>query len=224
MGARREADSRRAGNPRGSAARTRRRGSAKTGRGDEAFAERLETILGEITGTLEGIDPEQARDFARAVLKAKRIYVAGVGRSGLVSACFAMRLVHLGLVAHVVGEVTAPGLGRGDLLVISSGSGRTRTVLAQANAAKTRGARVAVVTADARSPVARAADVLVVVPCAPFGKPTRGESRARERSVQPGGTLFEQSLLVFYDGLVLDLADRLDWSPKMLKLRHANLE
>ncbi len=191
----------------------------------KAFAERLETILAEVTGTLEGVDPEQARDFGRAVLKAKRIYVAGVGRSGLVSACFAMRLVHLGLVAHVVGEVTAPGLGRGDLLVISSGSGRTRTVLAQANAAKTRGARVAVVTADARSPVARVADVLVVVPCTPFGKSARrAGARKRARSVQPGGTLFEQSLLVFYDGLVLDLADRLGWSPKMLKLRHANLE
>jgi 6-phospho-3-hexuloisomerase len=193
-------------------------------RKSEAFAKRLETILGEVAGTLEGVDPSQARDLVRAVLKAKRIYVAGVGRSGLVSACFAMRLVHLGLVAHVVGEVTAPGLGRGDLLVISSGSGRTRTVLAQARAARTRGARVAVVTADARSLVARVADVLVVVPCPPFGRSVGGASRMRGGSVQPGGTLFEQSLLVFYDGLVLDLADRLGWSPKMLKLRHANLE
>ena len=152
------------------------------------------------------------------------MYVAGVGRSGLVSSCFAMRLVHLGIVAHVVGEATAPGLGRGDILVISSGSGRTRTVLAQADAAKARGARVAVVTAVGGSPVARAADVVVEVPCPPFAKPARGSSSAKVRTVQPGGALFEQSLLIFYDGLILDLADRLDWSPKMLKHRHANLE
>jgi 6-phospho-3-hexuloisomerase len=188
------------------------------------FAERLAAVLREISGTLEGVRPREADGLARAILKAKRVYVAGVGRSGLVSACFAMRLVHLGLVAHVVGEATAPGLGRGDLLVISSGSGRTRTVLAQADAAKVRGARVAVVTADGRSPVARAADVVVEVPCPPFAKPARGASRGEAGSVQPGGTLFEQSLLVFYDGLILDLADRLDWSPKMLRLRHCNLE
>ncbi|MHC4248506.1 MAG: 6-phospho-3-hexuloisomerase [Planctomycetota bacterium] len=204
------------------------------------FAERLAAVLLEISGTLEGVRPREADALARAILKAKRVYVAGVGRSGLVSACFAMRLVHLGLVAHVVGEATAPGLGRGDLLVISSGSGRTRTVLAQADAAKVRGARVAVVTADGRSPVARAADVVVEVPCPPFAKPARGASRAKAEgqapskvrpaltgvagSIQPGGTLFEQTLLVFYDGLILDLADRLDWSPKMLKLRHSNLE
>jgi 6-phospho-3-hexuloisomerase len=181
-------------------------------------------ILREVTETLEGVKPRQAGDLAKAIIKAKRVYVGGVGRSGLVSSCFAMRLVHLGLVAHVVGEATAPGLGRGDLLVISSGSGRTRTVLAQADAAKSRGARVAVVTADGESLVGRAADIVVEVPCPPFAKAARGPSSAKVGTVQPGGTLFEQSLLVFYDGLILDLADRLDWSPKMLKLRHANLE
>ena len=220
------ADKRKAGGPK----RPRRgkeravRKGAGSGRKGGPFPERLATILGEITSTLEGARPEQADALARAIVKARRVYVGGVGRSGLVSACFAMRLVHLGLVAHVVGEATAPGLGRGDLLVMSSGSGRTRTVLAQAQAARSRGARVAVVTADGRSPVARAADVVVEVPCPPFAGPPRGAKGAGVATVQPGGALFEQALLVFYDGLILDLADRLDWSPKMLKVRHSNLE
>jgi len=212
----------RAGRPRKGGGRARK--ARKVGREKQAFADRIATIIREVSGTLEGVEARQARGLAKAIVKAKRVYVGGVGRSGLVSACFAMRLVHLGLVAHVVGEATAPGLGRGDLLVVSSGSGMTRTVLAQAEAARNRGARVAVVTADGGSPLARAANVIVEVRCAPFVKAPRGAPSAAPATVQPGGTLFEQSLLVFYDGLILDLADRLDWSPSMLKLRHSNLE
>ena len=201
--------------------RSGRRASARGGgpeRGRKAFASRLVGVIGEVARTLEGVVPDQEDVLAKAIVKARRVYATGAGRSGLVSSCFAMRLVHLGLVAHVVGEATAPGLGGKDLLVVSSGSGRTRTGLAQAEAARSRGARVAVVTADVDSPLAKEADIVVGVPCPPFAR------SAKTRTQQPGGTLFEQSLLIFFDGLILDLAERLDWSPTMLKFRHANLE
>ena len=205
--------------PRGAGRRT-----GETGRGvlDDAGA-----ILSAILDTLGRVRGEEVDALARAILDARRVYVAGSGRSGLVSSCFAMRLVHLGLVAHVVGEATAPGVGRGDLLVVASGSGRTRTVRAQATAAQSRGAHVAAVTADARSPLARAADLVVSIPCAPFaGATRRGPNAARgpSASAQPGGSLFEQSLLVFLDVMVLDLARRLGWSPERLKRTHSNLE
>ena len=97
-------------------------------------------------------------------------------------------------------------------------------MIAQADAARNRGACVAVVTADGGSPLARMSNIIVEVPCAPFVKPARAAPRPGPATVQPGGALFEQSLLIFYDGLILDLADRLGWSPRMLKLRHSNLE
>jgi len=183
----------------------------------------MRRILSEIERTLGGVIAAEVNELVREILRARRIYVAGAGRSGLVSSCLAMRLVHLGLVAHVVGEATAPGVSRGDLLIVSSGSGRTRTVRAQAAAARARGTRVAAVTADRRSPLARIADVVVTIPCPPFARGSRGEGCGFE-TVQFGGSLFEQSLLLFYDALVLELAARLHRSPRDMRVRHANLE
>ena len=185
-----------------------------------SFASRLDLVLDEIARTLALVDARETDRLAQAILGAKRVYLAGTGRSGLVSSCFAMRLVHLGLVAHVVGEATAPGLGRGDLLIAASGSGRTKTVLAWADAAKARGAKVAALSADGRSPVARASDLVVEIPSPPYARTRAGGPR----TCQPGGTLFEQSLLVFFDGMVLELTERLGLSPEMLKQRHSNVE
>ncbi len=205
--------------------------SGAAGRRGPDLARRLGSILEEIGRTLERVSAKEVDRLARAILKARRVYVAGAGRSGLVSSCFAMRLVHLGLVAHVVGEATAPGLGRGDLLLVSSGSGRTRTILAQAGAATARGARVAAITADVRSPAAAGADLVVEIPAPPYAGKARLSAAAQAgaraddlRTAQPGGSLFEQSLLVLLDGLVLDLADRLGLSSVTLKERHSNLE
>jgi len=50
------------------------------------------------------ISDEDVEAFIRELLNAKRIYVMGAGRSGLVAKAFAMRLMHLGLQAFVVGE------------------------------------------------------------------------------------------------------------------------
>jgi 6-phospho-3-hexuloisomerase len=181
----------------------------------------------EVGRALDGVAADEADRFAREIIRTHgsgaRVYVAGAGRSGLVSAAFAMRLVHLGFVTHAVGEATAPGVGRGDLLIMASGSGRTRTAIAQADAAKARGARVAAVTGDRTSPLARKADLVVQIPCPPYAK-RKERPRSLAESTQPGGTLFEQSLLLFFDGLVLDLARRTGWSAKILKQRHANLE
>ena len=181
----------------------------------------------EIARALDGVSADEEDRLAREIIRTHRsgarVYVAGAGRSGLVSASFAMRLVHLGFVTHAVGEATAPGVGRGDLLIMASGSGRTRTAIAQAEAAKARGARVAAVTGDRASPLARKADLVVQIPCPPYAK-RKARPKGLEESRQPGGTLFEQSLLLFLDGLILDLARRTGWSAKMLKQRHANLE
>ena len=56
---------------------------------------------------------------------ARTVFVAGSGRSGLAMRSFAMRLIHLGLSAHVVGETTTPRITDRDLLLIGSGSGST---------------------------------------------------------------------------------------------------
>ena len=52
-------------------------------------------------------------------------FTIGRGRLRLVMDMFAIRLMHLGLNVHAIGEPTTPAMRSGDLLVIGSGSGKT---------------------------------------------------------------------------------------------------
>ena len=111
-----------------------------------------EAVVREIREVVSAVRAGEASALIEAVEEAKRIYVTGMGRSGLVAGSFAMRLVHLGFQAHVVGEMTAPAVKENDILIAISGSGKTRTVLAQVEAALNAGARVAGVTASRDGP------------------------------------------------------------------------
>ncbi len=59
-------------------------------------------------------------------MQARKIFVAGAGRSGFMIKSFAMRMMHIGLEAYAVGETIAPRLEKEDLLIMASGSGKQR--------------------------------------------------------------------------------------------------
>ncbi len=131
-----------------------------------------------------------------------------------------MRLMHLGFAAFVVGETTTPAVTADDLLLIGSGSGETASLVAIAEKAKAVGARVGLVTIVPDSRVGRLADALVRIQ-APTPK---AERRGRTASIQPMGTLFEQTMLIFLDSVVLRLTERMGVDADAMFARHANLE
>jgi 6-phospho-3-hexuloisomerase len=167
-------------------------------------------ILNELGRALAAIGEGQACAFVAAVAAADDIFVTGQGRSGLMAAAFATRLVQLGKRAHVAGAPTAPAAGKGSLLIACSGSGRTRTAIIHAEGARAAGARVWAITRDATSPLAAAADNAVAIPPIP--------------SIQPGGSGFEQALLVFLDSVVMLLMAKLGQTAETMVARHSNLE
>lgn len=181
------------------------------------------SILDELRRTLNQISCDEIDSLVREVTGAQRVFVAGAGRSGLVMRSFAMRLAQLGLTVHVVGETTSPAVRSGDLLLIGSGSGVTDRLVHYAGKAAETGARVAAATADPASPAARLADVVVVIP-APTPKSSKEAIGQEQRSGQPMGTLFEQSLGVLLDACVMLLMARLDETGRSMFARHANLE
>ncbi|MBM3497448.1 MAG: SIS domain-containing protein [Armatimonadetes bacterium] len=175
-------------------------------------------IAEELRRALTHTSPVEGEALVEAILAARGAFCSGQGRSGLMVKAFAMRLVHLGLNAHVVGETTTPAIGPGDLLVVATGSGRTRTTLAIVEAARERGARVACLTAHPASPIAQASDLVVelhgpIAWDAPHGK-----------SVQPPGSLFEQALLICCDAVVMSLMERLGTTEEEMRARHTKLE
>src|SRR5215472_14739920 len=116
-----------------------------THHGVQAMARRA---LAEIEGVFNRLAPDAADRMCADILKARRIACYGVGREGLMMKALCMRLMHLGLDAHFVGDMTTPPIGSGDLLVASAGPGAFSTVLALQHVAQKAGARVMIITAQ----------------------------------------------------------------------------
>jgi len=129
-----------------------------------------------------------------------------------------MRLMHLGLTVHVVGEVTAPAIGEGDVLLTASGSGTTGGIVGAARSAVDAGARVAAVTTDDSSPLAEVATAVLIVPAADK------LDRSGAASAQYAGGLFEQVVVLVGDALFHALWQRSGQSADDMWPRHANLE
>ncbi len=157
-----------------------------------------------------------------------KILVMGAGGSGLVGRAFAMRLLHLGYTVYVLGETIVPRIGRGDIVVAISGSGRTKLIVTAAEAAKQVGATVIAITSYPDSPLARIADIVVEVPGRT--KIAREEDYfARQilgihEPLAPLGTLFEDTVMVFLDSVVVELMERLGKTEEDLRAVHANIE
>jgi 6-phospho-3-hexuloisomerase len=165
----------------------------------------------ELTDLLDRVDPAQFDAFAReAAATGTRWFFTGQGRSGLAAQMAAMRFMHLGREAHVLGEATAPSVRRDDRLVVVSGSGSTPVSVAFARTAKAEGARVLLVTFSPDSPLAELADAALVAPVV--------------SSQQLMGNLFEQSALVLLDAVAIAVAESDPEARAAMALRHTNMQ
>ncbi|HCR83652.1 MAG TPA: 6-phospho-3-hexuloisomerase, partial [Lachnospiraceae bacterium] len=99
----------------------------------------LKKILEELMENAKQIRQEELEKFSDQIQMAKRVFVAGAGRSGFVARAFSNRLMHLGLTVYFVGEPTTPSIQEGDLLIIASGSGETGSLKVMAAKAKEQG-------------------------------------------------------------------------------------
>ncbi|TFD83196.1 6-phospho-3-hexuloisomerase [Cryobacterium lactosi] len=156
--------------------------------------------------------------LAAGIAAADRVFVLGAGRSGLALRMTAMRLMHLGLVVHVVGDVTTPAITAQDALLAASGSGSTAGIVRAAETAHAAGASVLVLTTAPESPLADLADVTVVLPAA------QKQDHGGTLSAQYSGALFEQSVLVVGDAVFHTLWQASGATADDLWPRHANLE
>ena len=181
-----------------------------------ALAERA---LGDIRAVLDRL-PDDALDPAiDALACAARIVCYGVGREGLMMRALAMRLYHLGLDAHVVGDMAAPPVGAGDLLVASAGPGGFSTVDALLGVARHAGARTLLFTAQRGGSAASLADIVCVLPAQ-----TMADDRHTSASLLPMGSVYEGVQFFVYELLVLKLRERLGVTPQQMRARHTNLE
>jgi 6-phospho-3-hexuloisomerase len=177
------------------------------------------TITLELEKVFDKIDDSQVAAFIEAIRNAKRIILIGAGREGLATRAFTMRLMHLGLDAHWIWDDTTPGIGQGDLLIATSGSGEIGHIHYVVETAKKRGAGIALVTGDPHKRTAEIADLILFVPASVY----LGSADV-VLSVQPMGNLFEQALLITFDMIIIILRDRLEITLEAMEKMHRNLE
>ncbi len=174
----------------------------------------------ELRSVIALVSAEEMDRLASAIRAARGVFAAGAGRSGLAMRGFAMRLMHMGTPAWVVGDVTTPALKPGDLLVVGSGSRSTSTLVALAERAKKNGGTIALLTIDPGSPIAKMAATVVRIPA----MSPKAQAGSSVKSRQPMATLFEQSLGVLLDSCIMALMADTGISEQKMFERHANLE
>ena len=179
----------------------------------------LAEVVQELSQTVHLISDSEAEKLVNQILESKKIFVAGAGRSGLMGKSFVMRMMHMGIDAYVVGETVTANLEKDDLLIIGSGSGETKTLVAIAEKAKSLGGKVAAVTISPESTIGELADIIVKLPVV-----TKDQSKGDYKTIQPMGSLFEQTMLLFYDAIILRFMEKKGLDSNKMYGKHANLE
>lgn len=173
--------------------------------------ESVDYIIKSVQTTLES-DIEDTDKFVDLIIGSRKVFIYGVGRSGLIAKAFAIRLVQMGLEVFFVGETVTPFVEEGNLVIIVSYTGETMSAIQTANIVRRVGAKVVTVTANDHSKLAAASNLVIVI------HPPKDDDRKR---LAPLGTLFEVATLIYLDGIVATLMEKLGQSEGAMRKRHA---
>lgn len=179
----------------------------------------IDTVSDEIATVLSNVKEEEALELSKELQRAKRIFISGEGRSGLMGKAFAMRLMHGGYHVFVIGETITPSIQDGDLLVAISGSGTTGAMFQFALKAKEVGAKVFLVTTNRESKIAEVSEGVLVVPAA-----TKYRRQGEPKTIQPLGNQFDQAVHLLLDAIIISTLQNFESANDDMNKRHANLE
>lgn len=168
-------------------------------------------LLNRIAAVMKQADWSDFLALAEMLPRARRTFVTGAGRSGLVARSFGMRLMHAGLPVSIPGETITPAAGKGDLLVAISCTGQTGITEYIARRARQLGAKVLVLTAEPDSPLAADADKVILIPAA-------------DPDIVLRAAVFEHAASLCLDAVFNVLSDRLKLDLTEFRQHHANLE
>ena len=176
-------------------------------------------ISSEVQAVLERVDPEETNRLISELLAAQKVFIFAVGRVFLALQCLGKRLGHLGIDCQVVGSITEKPITPRDLLLIASGSGESKLPAEIARVAKSKGARLGIITSAQASTIKSLSDFAVHLPC-----PTKNDPAAGVASTQMMSTLFDQVLHLYGDVVAMLIQQSKGLHDEELWKGHANLE
>jgi 6-phospho-3-hexuloisomerase len=175
-------------------------------------------VLEEVIGCIQNIDMSQIDLLIKEISRAKRIFCIGMGRSGFLIQAFCMRLNHLGFDAYLLGGVPCPPAKMGDLIIAASGSGETLGIITVLQKAQQIGVKTVIITASTGSSVSAYGDIIIRIQA-----PSTLIHNCKQ-SGQPMRTLFEQTVFIIYESIILWLKNYCNITEEEMVQRHANLE
>lgn len=181
------------------------------------YKETVDAVFAELKKSVSSVKREDAIMLASKIRKANRLFCDGKGRSSLMIKAFAMRLAQMNLTVFDTQGVTVPAIEQGDTLLIASGSGETENLLDHARKAKQLGAEIILLTTAKTSALAQLCDCCICFEAV-------AKHQKTQRSIQPMGTLFEQSISIFFDIVVLFLMQDLSLTGEDMYRLHNSLE
>lgn len=178
---------------------------------------------------IEAVDDSAVQSLLHEIVCARRIFIYGAGRSGLASRAFGMRLVHLGLQTYIIGETITPSTQKDDLFICISGSGETSSVLDYARSAKKAGVKIASITSYPESSLAKLSDLVLIIKGKTkldISKEDYDKRQIEGQSVTlaPMGTLFEDTAMIFFDGIIAELMQKLGRDEHHMMQKHTCVE
>lgn len=185
----------------------------------DRFKELAKVALSELGAVFDRMDDSNVRELLEMIKAAPRIFLLGAGREGLSTRSFAMRLMHLGKNSYWIWDDTTPSIGKGDILICACGSADVGHENHICKMAKDNGAALALITASKDTNITKIADLIVKVPAAAYRA-----SGDFVPSIQLMGNLFEQTLFIFFDVLVMQLREEMNIPAEEMVRRHRNVE
>lgn len=186
----------------------------------------------------DGSDPDPLEvtvgEISAAVNRNGRVFVHGVGREGLMMKALCMRLAHLGISAHCVGDMTTPPISSPDLLLASAGPGGFPTVDAICAVTRSAGARVLLITSRPRT--GSACQFATAIAFLPAQTMADGENEPSSSGLDSGsgdddgvlllpmGSVYEGAMFVLFEMVVFRLGRVLGQTRQAITSRHTNLE
>lgn len=181
---------------------------------------KLKTLMiEEVRECFDSINDGDIDMLSEEILKGRRVFLYGLGRERLMLQAFAMRLMHLGLNVHMVGDVTTPRIEKEDLFITSSGTGYLSTVEALLKIVQKQGASVVYLTSSTDSLLQKFANHTIYIKAQ-----TMKDALDSRTSPQPMGALFEQSMLLLFELAVIQIKETLGVSEEEMEQNHSVLE
>jgi 6-phospho-3-hexuloisomerase len=176
-------------------------------------------------GVLEAVEEKNVENIVSTILKAKKIYILGIGHSGMFGKIFAMKLNHVGLRAYTVFDEINPPFEKNDLFIAISQSGETSTIISIAQKAKKLGGKVIGITSVSESTLGRISDLLLKLDKYAEGVKFSALSAIGDTKNQNLlGLLFGLNIYTLFYSIIIMIANEKGETPDSINSRHANLQ